>query len=132
MSRSNFSKFVRVKQTKNKSKIIYTLNDEFIKNLIEFLMIKNKVEAAYKIEKYWQATKETYKIPKFKDKIDDLEQKLEIVSRHYEGLLKRYKEILETNKKFEISYVQILNLCNEPAENVAILDLQNKIKEKLK
>lgn len=121
LSRYEFSKNLAHRLIGNNNKTVCLLNDNFVKNFSDFLVNKNKKESAKLLKQYWQ------KYNKIKN--NQIEQTLDLTSKHYESLLERYREAIAINKELQKAYQKIMKICQEQADSIAVLDLQNRIKE---
>lgn len=125
LSRSEFTKYYtrgNIGHNNSKTTIFY-LTADFIEKLASFLLLKNKLNSAKKIKHYWEIHLDLQKQPK---EITN-DEKLDIVYKQYQSLLNRYNEAISLNKKLKI----IERICQEPADNMGVLELQNRIKEVL-
>lgn len=123
LSRSEFTKYyknIRVKKTNKTS--VFTLTENFIKDLHDFLIIKKNKKGAEALKNYW----EIYLTMKRQPTIDTCNE-LEIVKKQYQSLLNRYNEATKINKKLQV----IAKICEEPADSMAVLELQDRIKKVL-
>lgn len=140
LGRPEFRKFEKRIKLKNVPKFVYLNKKDFFEELALFLKIKKKEKESKLLINYWNMQQEINKDKILsekilKDRIEELffenkniENELDLTSKQYNSLLLRYKEILLINKGLEKTFERILELCNEEADNMAVVELQNNIK----
>ena len=121
LDRPEFAKYRKRVKLYNYPKIAYVLNEQFIIDLCDFFNIKHKENCILALKNFWRRH--------LKEKNKNLEKTLDLTNKHYEGLLQRYNEVLEINKKYRIIYKKLTDICEEQADNIGILNLQNRIKK---
>lgn len=141
LARSEFSKFGMKIKVKNVSKTAFVFNKDFVDALNDILIKKKKLNGAKLLNDYWNLKQEFYKKNKeqqvgLEKEIEEiylknkgLENQLDLTSKHYDSLLTRYKEMYLINQGYENILKQILDICNETADNMAVIDIQKRIKD---
>ena len=141
LGRGEFRKYEHHIKIKNVLKIAYEFNEGFIKCLIEVLQMKKKLPQIKLLNDYWQTKQQIYKknkeeqdglekeIEEINLKNKGLENQLDLTSKHYDSLLTRYKEMYLINQGYENVLNKILDICNETADNMAVVDMQKRIKD---
>ena len=140
LSRSEFDKLGSMIKIKNVVKRAYIFNQTFVEALSNILIKKKKLVGAKLLNDYWELKQQFKKKNKEKQegldkeieeillKNKGLENQLDLTSKHYDSLLTRYKEMYLINQGYENILKQVLDICNETADNMAVVDMQKRIK----
>ena len=148
LSRYTFSKFYIKKRFGRTLKRGCILNDEFIEKFCYFLQDKRNRKSIDLIKKYWTNIKRDFQMPieerndlivpnrELDKKIlilenenQELKRLLTLTNGQYETLLKRYNQLLKNNKVLEKACKNILQICEEQADNIAVVEMQDRVKE---
>ena len=125
LCRAEFEKYADRIKIGKRYKRVFILNKNFIDVFYNFLIIKKQKQHADALKNYWNIYQKLGDKPEMNT--FTLEEKYNMVNNQYQSLLKRYKEVLLINKKLEV----IEQICQKPADNMTVFDLQNRIKEVL-
>ena len=140
LGRSEFSKFGHKIKVKNVLKTAFSFNKGFVEALSDILIKKKKLTGAKLLNDYWNIKQGFYKKNKINQdglekeieeiylKNKGLENELDLTNKHYDSLLTRYKEMYLINQGYENILKQIIDICNETADNMAVVDMQKRIK----
>lgn len=104
LSRCNFTKYIKSKKINNRWRNAYLFNDDFKRELCDFLEFKGRYECAKLLIDYKESEDKVNKFlfeenEKLKTDNKKLQENLDIISKQYTNLLKHHNEWLAETKK---------------------------------
>lgn len=104
LARFTFNKYAKYEKIKNYRQLCYTVNKDFIKDLCDFLELKQRYDCIKLLKDYMKGNKKVtrYLFEENADLIEEnkqLKQQLEMVCKQYNSLLNHHNECLKAFKK---------------------------------